>query len=182
MFSSKINLWNSFTNPLIVAPSLFIRKASIDDCSLLFKYNVGNVRASFFDFKSEDELREWLRNSLINCEEGKKLELVIFRNDNDFIGSVGVNNLQAIPEFGIWIKEKEQGRGLGRKVIIGIAQWMLSSSEYPYLLYKSEKTNLQSIRFANSMNLKLIEPTLVHLENDYLPFAIDREIVGNFKL
>jgi RimJ/RimL family protein N-acetyltransferase len=115
--SSYKQLWESVKNPLQVELGLFLRRACIDDHVNLFKYNTGNVRESFFDFTSEQEACEWLKNSISKCENSEKLEFILYSDTEKFIGSIGINNLQSIPEFGLWIRGDLQRQGCGRKVV-----------------------------------------------------------------
>lgn len=162
-----------FETPLEIAPSLFVRETTLDDIPFFMAYNVGSVRETFFPFETEEEVKEWLLECFDQASRGEKLEIVLYSQQYPFIGSIGVNNLNTIPEFGLWIREDLQGKGYGTKAVRAFSRILLGHEEVPYVNYRAEILNVASNTLAQKSGFKLVDVQ----DGTMLCYQIDRDVV-----
>lgn len=56
-----------------------------------------------------------------NMERGKECVYSIKTDDGEFLGLVGIHNLDTLtPEFGIWLKNTTHSHGFGREAVQGV--------------------------------------------------------------
>ncbi len=112
------------------------------------------VRFQYPDaFKSIEDARNLVSRFVEDMKKGEMLELVILSKDNEFLGSFEVFGLnEEVPELGLWIKEREHGKGYGHEAMVAIVDYLNSTGKYTSYLYEVDKRNIESINLIKKFN------------------------------
>ncbi len=100
-----------------------------------------------------EETDEFIRSSEQELKDGKTLQIVVLKKENDeFLGCGGLNNINTkTPEPGIWIKKSAHGEDYGREAVTGLKEWADKNLEYTYLIYPVDKRNIASRKIPESL-------------------------------
>lgn len=93
--------------------------------------------------------RGWLRH----IDEGSEYTFVVReRRTGTFIGITAVHDAQTRqPELGIWIAEREQGKGYGREAVTAALRWCVARFSPEAFRYPVAVENLASRRIAEGL-------------------------------
>jgi RimJ/RimL family protein N-acetyltransferase len=124
----------------------------------IFSSISGSVATYFYDFKTLEEVSEWIDGAIEQHELGKKEEYVIF-HDNQFIGMISPSFISKTEaEVGMWISEKYQGQGYGKEALQKLIE-NLKDRNITKMYYETDPENEASIRLARSLDFILEEDT-----------------------
>ncbi len=102
-----------------------------------------------------EETISFIEHSIEQIKHGTDLVWVILFNKN-FIGCCGIHGLKSRqPNFGLWIKKDEQGKGYGKKIVDFLLYWALNRLDIEFLKYPVDKRNRKSISLLKNHNAKL---------------------------
>ncbi|KAF1017472.1 MAG: hypothetical protein GAK31_00737 [Stenotrophomonas maltophilia] len=98
--------------------------------------------------------RAWIRR----IDEGSEATFVVReRQTGDFIGIAAVHDAQARePELGIWISEREHGKGYGREAVAAAMQWCALQFSSVAFSYPVAVENLPSRRTAEALGGQVV--------------------------
>jgi RimJ/RimL family protein N-acetyltransferase len=118
-------------------------------------HNTGNVREFFIPFISIDKINKWIAEQRQKMEIGEKIELVIIDiQSNNFIGMVSLDNLKKDKiEPRIWISEKFQNMGYGKRALGLLIDWYRSIDNPKQIQYIADLRNENSKKLALSLGL-----------------------------
>jgi [ribosomal protein S5]-alanine N-acetyltransferase len=103
--------------------------------------------------KDITSVESFINDSILQNEKGLNFQLVITNINREFIGLVGLHNIDRdIPEFGIWIKESAWGNGFGKEAIHGIYYAIQNEISYIELNYPVDINNSSSIKIPQTLN------------------------------
>jgi RimJ/RimL family protein N-acetyltransferase len=152
-YNLQIVMGKNFTSKMLVWEPI-----SLDHVNVIFSGISGNVAEYFYDFKTIDETRVWVKNAIVEHGRGKKLEYVLFEN-NDFIGMISPCYLTtSTVEIGMWITPEKQGQGYGSRALSKLLEH-LQKEGVKEVLYETEPVNEASVRLAISLGFVLTRET-----------------------
>lgn len=85
-----------------------------------------------------------------NMERGKTCMYSIKTDDGEFLGLVGIHNLDTLaPKFGIWLKNTAHSHGFGREAVQGVYDTYCKL--YSKFTYRVDERNISSRKIAESL-------------------------------
>ena len=106
--------------------------------------------------KTEDTI-DFIKRSIEQEKKGTDLVWVIL-NKNKYAGCCGIHTIQSKqPHFGIWVKKKLQGKGIGKKVVNYTLNWGISNLDVEFIKYPVDRRNSRSVKLIKGLNLKLCD-------------------------
>ena len=138
--------------------SLELRPLTLDYAQIIHDSVSGNVAEYFYDFKTIEETKEWITEGVLKHQQGSKEEYLIL-DDQEFIGMISPSfNKPHQAELGIWIAEKQQGKGYGKQATFKLIE-MLVERGITEIIYETDHDNQASISLAKSLNFELLKNT-----------------------
>lgn len=122
----------------------------------IYKHFTEDVTKFMYPSPSESitEVKNMVSDWIKENEEGRNFQLVITSNDGEFIGLVGLHNIdREIPEFGIWTKKSSWGDGYGKEAIHGIYYAIQNELKYSELNYPVDIKNFASRKIPESLGV-----------------------------
>jgi RimJ/RimL family protein N-acetyltransferase len=130
--------------------SLTLRPLTLEDAMVIHTSIKGSVAEYFYDFKTEAETLEWVKNAITEHKSGTKEEYLIF-DEGKFIGMISPSFISpSEAEVGMWIRAEEQGKGYGKASLQMLIE-TLAARGITRLHYETEKGNEASVRLAESL-------------------------------
>ena len=89
-------------------------------------------------------------NEVINrwhqeTKNGEKVQLAVTDKDGNFLGLTSIEKASTkTPEFGLWLKESAQGKGLGPELITALYTWASDNLNVDYFGYRADSENIGS--------------------------------------
>ena len=137
---------------------LKLKPISLEYVSAIFGAITGNVAEYFYNFKNLEETRTWVEKAIIEHGNGKKLEYVLF-DDNEFIGMISPCYLTPdTVEIGLWIAPDKQGEGYGSQAFTELLS-RLEKENVTNVIYETEPENVASVHLATSLGFRLSQKT-----------------------
>ena len=150
-----------FLNITIETERLLLKPISFDYAEEIFKEFTQEITKYMPPKPAEkiEETKMFIRNSLKGLEEGSNLQMVIInKNDNEFIGCIGLHNINTLePELGIWTKKSSHKNGYGLEAMNGLIEWANKNIKFKYLKYPVDKRNMASRRIPERNNGKIMK-------------------------
>jgi RimJ/RimL family protein N-acetyltransferase len=120
----------------------------------IFRYFTADVTKYMYPKPACDisEIKAFIESSIKSMRMGTNIQLVILlKNTKEFVGCVGLHNLNDVPEFGIWTKIDAHGNGYGRESIHALYHWACRNLEFEYITYPVDKRNVASRNIPESL-------------------------------
>lgn len=109
------------------------------------------------------ETRDFIKSSIEKLELSNELVCVVLdKSSNKFLGCCGFHggdNVNA-PEFGVWIREAEHGKGFGFEAVSAMKNWADNNLIFDYLAYPVDRQNLSSRKIPEKLGGKVLEEKL----------------------
>ncbi|MBN2795197.1 MAG: GNAT family N-acetyltransferase [Clostridia bacterium] len=138
---------------------LFLRAISEEDIEPVFKNFTKDIATYMGPQPSEDisGVYTFVKSSLTGLKEGTNLQMVILRKETEeFLGCVGLHDLNQDPELGLWLKKEAHGNGYGLEAISSVIQWARASIAFDHLKYPVDQRNAPSKRIPEYFNGKIV--------------------------
>jgi RimJ/RimL family protein N-acetyltransferase len=153
---------------IIETERLSLKPISLDYAEDIFKEFTSEIAKYMFPkpFENFEEAYKSIEKSLIEVNEGKALEMVIIKKDNnEFIGCIGIYDLNKLePGLWIWTKKSSHNNGFGIEAMTGLIEWIHKNIKFNYLVYPVDKRNIASRNIPEKNNGKIMKEEKSHGE------------------
>jgi len=150
---------NDFRTVRIETPRLRLLPADLKYAEAIFRNFTSRITKYMHPKPAErrEETMQFLESSLEDMSEGRNLQLIIVDKADEFVGCVGLHNLDTPrPELGIWIQEKMFGKGYGFEAVRAVANWAVKKGRWKVAQYPVDQRNSASRRIPERLNGRVV--------------------------
>ena len=126
----------------------------------IFSEFTSDITRYMFPKPADDiaETRAFIADSLQGMKAGKNIQLVILKDDGEFLGCCGLHGGSDVskPELGIWLKQDAHGHGYGREAIHTLVKWVQENIRLTSFIYPVSKENTPSRNIPISLGGRVI--------------------------
>ncbi len=126
---------------------------------IFYAFNENIIKYLPLDKPAEkiEDTKDFISQRISNYKKGEDLVWhIIFKNQ--FTGLCGIHGIKSrTPHFGLWIKEKQQGKGIGKAVVNFALKYVLKNIDFDYVKYQTDIRNFGSIVIIEKITTKVYD-------------------------